>query len=199
MTLRSIQGEADRPIATQLLHGEAVETTVVFIDIVDFTSMAEHVPPEEVVADLNDFFELVIPAIEAEGGHANKLLGDGLMAVFGIPNPLPDHADRALSAAREVADRVADRYQGALRVGIGLNSGTVVAGSMGGGSKLDYTVIGDVVNVAARVEALTRQSGDAILVTEATRRLLADGTGRLKERGSTPVKGRREEIAVYAC
>lgn len=119
------------------------------------------------------------------------------MAVFGVPRPLEDHADRALAAAREIDERLWERYAGRLRVGIGLNSGAVVAGSMGGGTKLDYTVIGDPVNVAARVESLTRQTGDAILFTEATRRALSTPEG-LQMRGTTPVKGRSREVAIYA-
>ncbi|GAC1489637.1 MAG: hypothetical protein NVS1B9_10650 [Solirubrobacteraceae bacterium] len=171
--------------------------TIMFIDIVGFTTLAEDAIPEEVVSDLNDFFDLVVPVIERHGGHANKLLGDGLLAVFGVPVPLDHHADQALAAAQEIDRRLADRYEGKLRAGIGLNSGTVVVGSMGGGRKLDYTVIGDPVNVAARVEALTRQTGDSILLTEATRQALSDPSLPLDERGTTPVKGRKGEIALY--
>jgi adenylate cyclase len=184
---------ADRVLAEgQLLRGEAVDVTIMFIDIVGFTTLAEHTSSEDVVSDLNDFFEIVIPAIEAEGGHPNKLLGDGAMAVFGIPNALPNHAEHALAAARSIDERLAERYRGELRVGIGLNSGTVVAGSMGGGAKLDYTVIGDPVNVAARVEALTRQTGDTILLTDATRQALSEPPDDLEARGSTAVKGRSQ-------
>ncbi len=180
------------------LSGEAADVTIMFVDIVGFTALAEQAIPEEVVSDLNDFFDLVVPVIERHGGHANKLLGDGLLAVFGVPIPLDHHADQALAAAQEIDQRLAERYDGKLRAGIGLNSGTVVAGSMGSGRKLDYTVIGDPVNVAARVEALTRQTGDSILLTEATRQALSDPSVELDERGSTPVKGRSREIALYA-
>lgn len=178
--------------------GEAAYVTVMFIDIVDFTTMAENAAPDAVVANLNDFFDLVIPSIEAHGGHANKLLGDGLMAVFGVPNAIPDHADRALAAAREIQANITQRYDDSLKAGIGLNSGSVVVGSMGGGSKLDYTIIGDAVNVSARVEAHTRETGDEILLTDATRALLWTKDG-LETRGSFLLKGRTAEVALWAA
>jgi class 3 adenylate cyclase len=180
------------------IEGEAAETTIMFIDIVGFTTMAESVPPADVVADLNDFFEIVIPIVERHGGHANKLLGDGLMAVFGVPQPLADHAARAVNAAHEIAVALQDRYEGQLKAGIGLNSGPVVVGSMGGGGKLDYTIIGDSVNVAARVEAKTRETGDAILMTEATQRLLPQSAPPVESRGAITVKGRREPLVLFA-
>lgn len=179
------------------IAGEAADVTVLFVDIVGFTTFAENAAPEQVVGRLNDFFEVVIPPIERHGGHANKLLGDGLMAVFGVPRPLPDHADRAFAAAQEIASGLAMHFVGHLRVGIGLNSGTVVVGSMGGGGKLDYTIIGDVVNVAARVEAYTRDTGDTILLTDATRARLTHAD-HLTPRGTQPMKGRHEPVALWA-
>lgn len=189
---------AERVIAQgERIPGEAVQATVMFIDIVGFTALAENTEPRDVVSQLNDFFELVIPVIERNGGHANKLLGDGLMAVFGVPRSLADHADRALTAANEIADAIDERYEGAVRAGIGLNSGMVVVGSMGGGAKLDYTIIGDVVNVAARVEAHTRQTGDTILLTEATRHSLLHGDSGFEPRGPTALRGRQGGVELY--
>lgn len=178
------------------IDGEAVDATVMFVDIVGFTRLAEDASPEDVVTDLNDFFDLVIPVIVSHSGHANKLLGDGLMAVFGIPVALPDHADRALKAAIEIQVRLADRYEGQLRAGTGLNSGVVVVGSMGGGPKLDYTIIGDVVNVAARVEALTRETGDAVLLTDSTKERLT-GMHDLERRGARLLKGRNTPVELW--
>jgi adenylate cyclase len=180
------------------IKGEAAEVTVMFVDIVGFTALAEHAAPEQVVSDLNDFFDLVIPAVVDHGGHANKLLGDGLMAVFGVPARFADHADRALAAARTIQQRLADRYAGHLWAGVGLNSGTVVVGSMGGGTKLDYTIIGDAVNVASRVEAWTRQTGDLILLTETTRALLRDDAD-LEQRGSQALRGRAAPVRLWAA
>lgn len=121
---------------------------------------------------LNGFFELVVPVLVRHGGHANKFVGDGLLGVFGAPDRRPDHADRAVAAAIEIARLVRDRYRGDLRVGIGVNSGPVVAGTIGGGGRVEFTVIGDAVNTAARVEGATRETDDEVLVTEATRDLL---------------------------
>jgi class 3 adenylate cyclase len=179
------------------ISGEAAEVTVMFLDIVGYTAMAEDAPPQEVVSDLNEFFDIAIPAIVQHGGHANKLLGDGLMAVFGVPDPLENHADCALESAREIQARLQEKYAGALRAGIGLNSGTVVVGSMGGGPKLDYTIIGDAVNVAARIEAFTRQTGDEILLTDATKDLLTSQNG-LEPRGTHSLKGRATRVEVWA-
>jgi class 3 adenylate cyclase len=179
------------------ITGEAADVTIMFLDIVGYTAMAEDVQPEEVVSDLNEFFDIVIPVIARHGGHANKLLGDGLMAVFGVPEALSDHADRALAAAREIQTRLNERYAGTLRAGIGLNSGTVVVGSMGGGQKLDYTIIGDAVNVAARIEAFTRHTGDEILLTEVTKDLLTFQNG-LEPRGTHSLKGRATTVEVWA-
>lgn len=181
----------------ELLEGEDVEVTVLFVDICDFTSFAERSTARETVTYLNDFFGLVVPIIERHGGHANKFIGDGVMAVFGAPEQFPDHASRALAAACEIASAVEQRYSGSLRVGVGLNSGPVSVGSVGGGGRLEFTVIGDTVNVASRVEHLTREKGDAILLTEATRCLL-DGAVEVEPRGEVALKGKSDLIPVYS-
>jgi class 3 adenylate cyclase len=188
---------ADRVMTEgELLEGEDVEVTVMFVDICDFTSFAERSTARETVAYLNDFFGLVVPVVEQGGGSANKFIGDGVLAVFGAPERLPDHASRALATACEVAAAVERRYGGELRVGIGLNSGPVSVGSVGGGGRLEFTVIGDTVNVAARVERLTRETGDPILLTEATRCLL-DGKVRVEPRGEVELKGKSDPVPVY--
>jgi class 3 adenylate cyclase len=189
---------AERVMAEgELLEGEDVEVTILFVDIRDFTPFAERSSARETVTYLNDFFGLVVPILERHRGHANKFIGDGVMGVFGAPERLADHASRALSAALELAAAVDERYQGSLRVGIGLNSGPVSVGSVGGGGRLEFTVIGDAVNVAARVENLTRSTGDTILLTEATRCLL-DGDIDLEPRGEIPLKGKTDPVPVYA-
>ncbi len=189
---------ADRVMAEgELLEGEDVEVTVLFVDICDFTSFAENSTARETVTYLNDFFGLVVPIVEKHGGHANKFIGDGVMAVFGAPERFRDHASRALAAGCEIAASVDARYSGALRVGIGLNSGPVSVGSVGGGGRLEFTVIGDTVNVASRVEHLTRETGDRVLLTEATRCLL-DGSLDVEPRGEVALKGKADLIPVYA-
>jgi len=181
-----------------ILQGREVEVTVLFLDIREFTWLADRSTPPEIVAYLDAFFDLVIPIVRKHRGHTNKLLGDGLLAVFGAPAELDRHADHALSAAREIVIAVWQRYQGELRIGLGLNSGNVVAGTIGGGGKLDYTLIGDAVNVAARVEALTKEIGDPLLITESTRRLLTGPLHEIAPRGSHRLKGKTRETSIYA-
>jgi class 3 adenylate cyclase len=183
----------------ELLEGEDVEVTVMFVDIRNFTAFAERSTARETVAYLNDFFGLIVPIVERHRGHPNKFIGDGLIGVFGAPERLPNHAAAALAAAREIADAVEQRYGERLRVGVGLNSGPVSVGSVGGGGRLEFTVIGDAVNVASRVEQLTRETGDTILLTEATRCLL-DGDGpALDPRGDVALKGKSDPVPVYAA
>jgi adenylate cyclase len=172
--------------------------TVLFIDIRGFTTFADHSTAREAVAYLNEFFGLVVPILTAHGGHANKLLGDGLLGVFGAPDPCPDHADRALVAAEDMLAAVEAHFGERCRIGIGINSGLVLVGTVGGGDLTELGVIGDPVNVAARVEQLTRETGDVVLLTEATRCLLKDGSQRLEPRGRFALKGVAEPVPIYA-
>jgi adenylate cyclase len=183
----------------ELLKGDEVEVTILFVDIRDFTPFAESASAAESVARLNEFFDLVVPILAQQGGHANKFIGDGVLAVFGAPQRLPDHADRALDAACEIAAAVEERFGEKLRVGIGINSGPVVVGSIGGGGRLEFTVVGDPVNVAARVERATRETGDVILLTEATRCLLTREHAELEPRGSMPLKGKSDGVALWSA
>ena len=191
---------ADRVLSEgELLEGEQVEATMLFVDICDFTAFAENASAREAVAQLNDFFGLIVPLVAEARGHANKFIGDGMLAVFGTPERNSDHADCALVAAVRIAQAVEQRYNGNMRVGIGINSGPVMVGTVGGGGRLEFTVIGDPVNVAARVEEATRDTGDAILLTESTRALVGDEwRNRLDERGTIPLKGKSEPVALYA-
>ncbi len=190
---------AERVLAegTQLA-GEEIPVTVLFVDIRDFTAFAERATAAEVVGQLNAFYELVVPILARHGGHANKFVGDGLLAVFGAPDHLPDHADRAVTAAMEIVRRVHARFGGAVRIGIGINSGPVVAGTIGGGGRVEFTVIGDVVNTASRVEAVTRETGDDILITEHTRRRLTREHATFVERPTVELKGKTQAVRIYA-
>jgi class 3 adenylate cyclase len=181
------------------LAGEEVEATILFIDVRDFTSFAERAPAHAVVSQLNSLFECVVPIVLDHSGHANKFVGDGLMAVFGAPSREPDHAGLAVRAALAIATAVDQRDTDDLRVGIGVNSGTVVAGTLGGGGRLDFTVIGDTVNTAARVESATRQTGDTVLITEATYTLIPEILQRgFAARDTVALKGKRDRIRVFA-
>ena len=180
------------------LRGEEVDVSVLFVDVRGFTTFAEGAAAHEVVGALNRLYEAVVPVILRHGGHANKFIGDGLLAVFGAPERHADHAVRAVAAAREIARVVHDRLAGELEVGVGVNSGRVVVGTIGGGGRRDFTVIGDPVNTAARVEAATRLTGDDVLVTEATLRALGPHGDDFEERPSAPLKGKAEPVRLYA-
>jgi adenylate cyclase len=190
---------ADRVLAEGTsLAGEEVDVTVFFLDIRGFTAFAERAGAAEAVSRLNAFYEIVVPIVVEHGGHANKFVGDGLLAVFGAPDSLEDHADRCVAAALAVAKAVEITQGGSVSIGIGVNSGNVVAGTVGGGGRVEFTVIGDVVNTAARVEEATRQTGDVILITAATRALLRQDHGGLEPRPSIPLKGKRELVELFA-
>jgi class 3 adenylate cyclase len=190
---------ADRVLAEgTILHGEEVEVSVLFLDIRSFTAFAERSSAREVVDRLNGFFERVVPVLAEHGGHANKFIGDGLLGVFGAPDRLPDHADRAVAAALDIAALVREVYGDELRIGIGVNSGPVVAGTIGGGGRVEFTVIGDPVNTAARVEQVTRETGDEILITEATRCLLVGEKCTFEERPTVELKGKTERVRLWA-
>ena len=173
------------------LGGEEVEVTVMFLDVRDFTGFAAGATPSEAVGALNRLFERAVPIVHAHGGHVDKFIGDGLLAVFGAPRQDPEHAAHAIGAAQEIARAVRGDP---LEIGIGLNSGTVIAGNVGGGGRLEFSVIGDAVNVAARVEAATREIGDVILVAERTREL-APGFA-FQPRPAAHLKGRA--VPLYA-
>jgi adenylate cyclase len=194
----------DPALAARLLEqgddiftGERREVSVMFVDVRDFTPFAEANTAEDTVARLNALFEIVVPAVVDAGGHVNKFLGDGALAVFGAPNDLAEHADAALSAAVLIHRRVTERFGGELRIGIGINTGLVIAGTIGGGGKLEFTLIGDTVNVAARVEQLTKTTGDAILLTQQSVDALASRPPGLTDRGSHALKGKSAPLQVF--
>jgi class 3 adenylate cyclase len=177
--------------------GERREVSVMFVDIRDFTPFAEANPAEDVVARLNGVFEIVVPAVVDAGGHVNKFLGDGALAVFGAPNDLADHADAAVAAAVLIHRLVAERFGGDVRIGIGINTGVVIAGTIGGAGKLEFTLIGDTVNIAARVEQLTKVTGDTVLLTDETLNTLSRRPAGLTDRGSHVLKGKSAVVKVF--
>jgi class 3 adenylate cyclase len=147
---------------------------------------------------LNRLFDVIVPALHEHGGHANHYLGDGLLAVFGAPQPMERHADAAVAAAAEIQRRVRAEFGTDLRLGIGINTGPVIAGTVGGGGRHEFTVIGDTVNVAARVEQLTKDTGDAVLLTEATRAALSAPRPRSTRRGEFTVRGKATKLTLHA-
>jgi adenylate cyclase len=195
----------DPALAARLLEqgddiftGERREVSVMFVDIRDFTPFAEANTAEDTVSRLNALFEIVVPAVVDAGGHVNKFLGDGALAVFNAPNDLADHADAAVSAAVLINRCVAEQFGGALRIGIGINTGVVIAGTIGGGSKLEFTLIGDTVNIAARVEQLTKTTGDTILLTQQCVDALVARPLGLVDRGSHALKGKSAATLVFS-
>jgi adenylate cyclase len=181
--------------------GEVRYVTIMFLDIRGFTSFAEHRTPEEVVAYLNTLFGMMISFVNANHGIINKFLGDGFMACFGAP--LSDGRDtaNAVRAAIEIAAAVerlsAEGVIAPTRIGIGLHAGTAVTGSVGSDERREYTIIGDTVNLASRVEQLTKQYGATLLVTDAVwQNVKADYQGRQLD--PVTVRGRDEPVAIWA-
>jgi adenylate cyclase len=193
----------DRQVADLLLSGQfpsegvTVNVSIMFCDVPGFTSFTEGAEPRQVVAALNELFARVVPIVGRHGGHIDKFLGDGLLAVFGAPEGFRDHADRALAAGLEIVESCPGD-QGGLELRVGINSGPVIAGSIGGSGRLNFSVIGDAVNVAARVEAATRRTGDRVLITEATRTALQRPV-QLEPRDPIELKGKSEPCEIHAA
>jgi class 3 adenylate cyclase len=178
-------------------EGHEVEVSLVFCDVKDFTEVAAQASASEVVSRLNELFECVVPIIGRHRGHVDQFIGDGLLAVWNAPERVPNHADRAVQCAVDIARTVNSRRPGGFQIGIGVNSGSVVAGSIGGAGRLSFSVIGESVNLASRVEGATRQTGDPVLITAATRNLLSE-TIEVGSRGSLEVRGYDAPIELYA-
>src|SRR5919197_1778049 len=186
------------------LGGKHVEASAMFCDIRSFTTITETREPAETIELLNDYYTLMMDAINAEGGIVNQMVGDGLMAIFGAPVPRPDHRQCAVRAARQMIelirlfnDEQAARDKIQIQVGIGIASGQVVAGYTGTLNRATYTCVGDTVNVAARLESHTKVVGRPILIDENTRRGLEDGIA-VETQGELLMKGKSRPINVYA-
>jgi adenylate cyclase len=166
-----------------------------------FTPLAERLSPEEVVATLNEFYSLMIDATFANDGTLDKFLGDAVMAIFGAPVPHPDHCMRAIRTALRMQTQIAElsnqrlaQGKDPIMIGIGVSAGEAVAGSVGTESRMEYTVIGDRVNLAARLEANALPG--QILISKATYDRVADQV-EARSLGSVRVKGKEENVAIY--
>ena len=199
----------DESVATAILKrqgdgrtsGEIGEATILFTDIAGFTTIAEYLPPAELVAALNEYLETVLAPIRAHGGVVNTFIGDGLFASFNMPLPCEDHAAAAVRAAIDIQRAVGGRTFGdqgvALATRVGISTGRVIGGSIGAGQRMSYTLLGDTVNLAARLEELNKHHGTRILVSQSTRDLCSERFA-FDALGKVPVRGRSEAIAIFS-
>ena len=196
---------ADRVMASgaEALAPVQREITILFSDIRGFTSLSETLEPKAVLALLDDYFGRMTQIVKGHDGVVGKFIGDGLMAFWGVPDRVDDHARRAIRAARDMqralrelnAERASDG-QPALKIGIGVHTGVVAAGLLGG-TQAEYTVIGDAVNVASRIEGLTKEHAVEILVSATTWQHLG-AAARSRHVASQTIRGRKEPVELYA-
>jgi class 3 adenylate cyclase len=186
------------------LGGKHIDASAMFCDVRSFTTIAEAQDPAETIELLNDYYALMMDAINGERGIVNQMLGDGLMAIFGAPLPRDDHCRAAVLAARQMIELIrlfneerAARGKVQIKIGVGIASGRVVAGYVGTHQRATYTCIGDTVNVAARLESHTKVVNRPILIDEYTRRGLGEGIA-VEPQGEVVMKGKTEPINVYA-
>jgi adenylate cyclase len=189
------------------MKGTRRRVTVLFSDIRGFTAMSEHLKPEEVVGVLNDYFERMVEIVFRNNGTLDKFIGDGLMAIFGAPAEDPDQGEHALRAAlemrqalSEIAVKIRERHGVELRIGMGINSGHAIVGNIGSSKRMEYTAIGDPVNLASRLESHTKELGVDLLISEYTAYgLQGSFSKQLRKIGAVKVRGRNEEVTVYTC
>ena len=186
---------------TPALGGERRMVTIVVSDIEGYTAISERTPPERIVELINGYFKVGAAIVERHGGIVDKFMGDGMLAVFGAPVDDPTHAASAVAAAKQLVDvtvatpEFVDPGGTALRTRIGIATGTVVIGNVGSGTRMNYTVIGDTVNLASRLETENKTRGTSILVTEGTAR--AAGLDGFKFVDRVTVRGRDAEVRIY--
>jgi class 3 adenylate cyclase len=195
-------GAAEKIGASGVELQEEVEATILFSDIRGFSTVAETTPARELATMLTRHLSAMAEVVTLHGGSIDKFAGDAVMAVFGAPRPEPDHAVRAVRCAVAMQTRQSELNEEAieqglrpLHVGIGVNTGVVVAGTVGGGGRLEYTVLGDAVNVAQRLQS--NAAAGEVLITGATAEAAKAGWFRMEPRGIQTVKGRREPIEVF--
>lgn len=196
---------ADQLVASgaEILGGKSVVCTTLFSDIRDFTTLTEQLGPQGTVSLLNEYFTIMVDCIQREGGMLDKFIGDAIMAAFGIPLARNDDEDRAVRSAiamiRELKiwnQKRIDEGKMPIHIGIGLNTDTVVSGNIGSQKRMDFTIIGDGVNLAARLESACKQYGAQILISEFTYAKLKD-TYRNRELDRVIVKGKTEPVGIY--
>ena len=195
-TLASLDG-------TSIFDGESRIVSVLFVDIRNFTPLCSKLEPREVVTLLNEFFAMLTTAVKRHRGTVIKFIGDGMLAVFGAPLSYIENQENAVLCALEIRERMAafnEKYTTAigepLRIGIGINTGEVVVGNIGSEDRVEYTAIGDTVNIGARIESLTKEKPDSVLISESTFRIVGDAFD-VSAWEPVSVKGKDEPITVY--
>lgn len=210
---RQLSRQVGEAVAAQLTEGdwpdrggETVEITVMFSDLQGFTSLSETMSSSELCDVLNRYFgDVIFPLVDRYGGSTDKLMGDGMMAYFGWPARHADHARRAVLCALDMERELVKWLElpenaglPALRTRIGLHTGVATVGEIGSGKRVEFTVIGDVVNTSARLESMNKEFGSVILMSEPTRSAAGDIGVRTWERGAVAVRGKVEPIPVHS-
>jgi len=190
------------------LGGEQRVCTVMFCDLRGFTSFSESLDAAKVIDVVNFYLDEMTDAIMGAGGTLVSYMGDGIMAVFGAPLTQPDHADRALRAAREMMAVRLPRFNAWLRerqlasdgfrIGIGVNTGAVMVGNIGSERRVEYTAIGDTCNTASRLEGLTKERAHMLFLADSTRELLIDKPDDMELVGELEIRGRRAKMRVWS-
>lgn len=199
----------NKEIAEKLLHGEIKlggerkEAIIFFSDIRDFTAISEKLEPEQVVEMINEYMTRMVSIIRKHGGIVDKYVGDAIMALWGVPESKPHDLEQAVRACIEMRKELSllndvrmARGQGSIKIGMGLNVGQVIAGNIGSDEKMEYTVIGDSVNLASRIESMTKEYGTDLLISSS----IADrvpGKFMLEECASVKVKGKTEAVRIF--
>ncbi len=194
--------EMSRDPARYSMQGRSAELTVLFADVRGFTTLAEQMPPDELAQLINEYFSAMTDVIRAHRGTLDKYIGDALVAFWGAPLADPQHARHAVAAGLAmqaalgaVNQRFTARGWPSLRIGIGINTGTMVVGDMGSRHRRAYTVLGDAVNLASRFEGLSAQYGAGVIIGDATRQALGDW--RCRQLDEVTVRGRTMPVAIY--
>ena len=184
-----------------LLEGERKEVTILFSDIRGYTTITENLEASEVVKLLNQYFETMVEAVFNHQGTLDKFIGDALMAVFGAPLSIEDHALMAVKTALDMRYRLREfnlsrPHETQFKIGVGISSGGVVSGNIGSQKRMDYTVIGDGVNLSSRLEAITKQYGCDIILSEFTYQLCSDSI-LVRDLDKVRVKGKQKAVSIY--
>ena len=202
MTQELAEQLLENPDAAKM-GGDRKDVSVMFSDIRSYTTLTEALAAEDVVEMLNEYFEVMVDAVFAHRGILDKYIGDALMAVFGSPLPLEDHQWMAVKTAVEMRHRLVDfnlkrasRGQPAIKIGIGINSDVVISGNIGSSKRMEFTAIGDGVNLSARLESTSKLYGTDILISETTYRPCADRVWA-RELDYIRVKGKTQPVAIY--